>query len=300
MIPSLFISISPLNRKERRKKSSMELELGLKITRTRDDLTSELRIAKNRDGPLFLSKETETKFVLTAQLKGFKRERIKIVINEDGTQIVICGEKPIQEMIMEKWIMYKKEAEIRGFCKVFWIPNGVNLDRIKANFNEEDSILTIVMPKKTRGIRGVEIEEVKQEYLNDVQEEIQPETGGEPDEEGFAESEEVKQEEHLNDERSETTPILANEDPKIDDVQEELQPDIEEQQDEEGFAESEEVDKEESPKTETKKTFCDRSTQTEKWPSRKPPLCPSFFAGSAFLVSLLVLVIQLLRGQQKR
>ncbi|XP_043691444.1 microtubule-associated protein futsch-like [Telopea speciosissima] len=161
----------------------MELELGLKITRTRDDLTSEIRIIKDRAGPLFLSRETETMFVLTAHLKGFKRERIKIAINEDGNQIAISGEKSIQEMVMVKWIMYKKEAEIREFRKAFWIPDGIILDQIKAKFNEEDSILTIVMPKKTRGIRGIEIEEVKQENSDgetserdDVQDDLKPET----------------------------------------------------------------------------------------------------------------------------
>ncbi|KAJ4965361.1 hypothetical protein NE237_017210 [Protea cynaroides] len=163
----------------------MELELALKITRSRDDLTTELRVTKDRAGPLFLSRETETKFVLTAYLKGFKRERIKIMINEDGTQISISGEKSIQEMVMVKWIMYKKEAEIRGFRKVFWIPDGIILDRIKAKFNEEDSILTIFMPKKTKGIQGSEIEEVKQEHF---------------------------------DERSETAAVLADKNPKRDDA----------------------------------------------------------------------------------
>lgn len=50
----------------------MELELGLKITKTRDDLTSttEFRMAKDSSGPIFMSRETESKFILTAHLKG--------------------------------------------------------------------------------------------------------------------------------------------------------------------------------------------------------------------------------------
>ncbi|KAF2291148.1 hypothetical protein GH714_020362 [Hevea brasiliensis] len=54
------------HQQEKRKKIAMELELGLKITHNRDDITSvtELRIAKDHTGPLFLSRETETKFIL--------------------------------------------------------------------------------------------------------------------------------------------------------------------------------------------------------------------------------------------
>ena len=51
----------------------MEVELGLKITRTRDETTSisDFQFAKDRAGPLFLSKETDGMFILTAHLKGF-------------------------------------------------------------------------------------------------------------------------------------------------------------------------------------------------------------------------------------
>lgn len=48
----------------------MDLELGLKITKTRDDIASisEYRLAKA--GPVFQSRETNTAFILTAHLKG--------------------------------------------------------------------------------------------------------------------------------------------------------------------------------------------------------------------------------------
>lgn len=51
----------------------MELELGLKITKTRNDLTSttaNFQLAKDASGPVFISKETEAMFILTAHLKG--------------------------------------------------------------------------------------------------------------------------------------------------------------------------------------------------------------------------------------
>ncbi|XP_015886428.3 uncharacterized protein LOC107421663 [Ziziphus jujuba] len=147
----------------------MELELGLKITKTRHDLTSTAKFQLSKDpfGPFFTSRETETMFILTAHLKGYRRESIGIKINEDGTQISISGEKPVQEMVMIGWTMQKQEVELRGFIKVFQIPSGVVLDRIKAKFRDEESILTISMPKSTKGIRGVGIVEVKEEDVVD-------------------------------------------------------------------------------------------------------------------------------------
>ncbi|GMP79824.1 hypothetical protein CsSME_00035188 [Camellia sinensis var. sinensis] len=141
----------------------MELELGLKISRNVDDLTTaNLVIAKDRAGPVFVSRETDTMFILTAHLKGYKREYIKIEINEDGTQIAINGEKPVQETVMVGWKVYKNEIEMRGFKKVFKIPDGVNLDKIKARFKEEESTLTISMPKLVKGISGIRVEEVEE------------------------------------------------------------------------------------------------------------------------------------------
>ncbi|KAI3978733.1 hypothetical protein MKX01_015908, partial [Papaver californicum] len=88
----------------------------------------------------------------------YRRERIKI--NEDGTLISISGDKTIQEMAMVRWTMYKKEVEITGFEKIFRIPNGVKLNKIKARFNQEETMLSIFMPKLKKGIQGVGIEEV--------------------------------------------------------------------------------------------------------------------------------------------
>lgn len=73
--------------------------------------------------------------------------------------MAISGEKPVQEMMMIGWIMCKKEVEIKGFRKVFRIPDVVDLERIKAKYIEEESTLRIVMKKKVKGICGVKIEE---------------------------------------------------------------------------------------------------------------------------------------------
>ncbi|XP_050887839.1 22.7 kDa class IV heat shock protein isoform X2 [Lathyrus oleraceus] len=121
----------------------MEVELGLKITRTKDDSTSisDFQFAKDR--------------------AGYKKENIDININKDGTKISVSGEKEVQEMQM---MPFKKEVKTKGFRKKFKIPNGVILDKIKAKYNEDEGRLTIVMPKIAKGeLCGVGIEEVKEE-----------------------------------------------------------------------------------------------------------------------------------------
>ncbi|XP_059281715.1 uncharacterized protein LOC132035451 [Lycium ferocissimum] len=141
----------------------MEMEMGLKLTRVADELSStEFQFARDRAGPLFQSTETDTMFILTVHLKGYTQENIKIDINEEGTIIAIRGEKPVEETVMVGWKLVKKDVEIRKFSKAFKIPDGVILDKIKARFDEEQSILTVKMPKKVKGILGVEFVEVRE------------------------------------------------------------------------------------------------------------------------------------------
>ncbi|OIW06588.1 hypothetical protein TanjilG_03982 [Lupinus angustifolius] len=171
----------------------MEVELGLKITRTRDDTTSisDFQFAKDRSGPLFLSKETDAMFILIVHLKGYKKENIDINISEDGTEISVSGEKEVQEMQM---IPFKKELKIKGFRKKFRIPDGVVLDRIKAKkYKEEDGVLTIMMPKMVKGVCGIGIEEVKE--LEKVADRVIPEPKPEPEQTSVSEMVQDKKEE---------------------------------------------------------------------------------------------------------
>ncbi|XP_027149792.1 cilia- and flagella-associated protein 251 [Coffea eugenioides] len=144
----------------------MDLELGLTLRRVADEFCSaDFQFSKDRTGPVFISTETESLFFLTAHLKGHRKQNIKIEINEDGTRIIISGEMAIQETVMVEWRLYRKETEIRRFRKAFKIPDGVILDKIKAKYNEDECILTISMPKKDKGIRGFNIEEVQEQEL---------------------------------------------------------------------------------------------------------------------------------------
>ena len=86
---------------------------------------------------------------------GYRKEHVDIDISEDRTRISIGLQKQAQEDVKSGRSMKKK--------KVFRIPDGVDLSRIKAKFNELESILRIEMPKLEKGVVGVRVEEVKEE-----------------------------------------------------------------------------------------------------------------------------------------
>ncbi|XP_073305376.1 uncharacterized protein [Primulina huaijiensis] len=140
----------------------MELELGIKLARVADEFTSDFQISKDHAGPLFFSRETEAMFILTSHLHGYRRGNIKIDINEDGTLITVSGERQVKETVIVGWKVHKKDTETTAFKKAFKIPANVNLDMIKAKYNDDESTLTISMPKKVKGIQGISVEEVKE------------------------------------------------------------------------------------------------------------------------------------------
>ncbi|KAK1554812.1 hypothetical protein Q3G72_017636 [Acer saccharum] len=200
----------------------MELELGLKITHSRDDLTctTDLRVTKDPSGPLFVSKEIENMFILVGYLKGFRRENIDIDINKDGNRIAISGKKLVQEVVLTGWIMQKKEAVMRTFNKIFRIPEGVILDKIKAKFNDETSTLTIRMPKLVKGISGFGIEEVTEEEVQGERLVESTQTVVEKVAESESPKEEIQQESKQPKKMENFDQVVAGEAPKEDQTME--------------------------------------------------------------------------------
>ncbi|EFH63915.1 hypothetical protein ARALYDRAFT_339849 [Arabidopsis lyrata subsp. lyrata] len=249
----------------------MELELGLKITRTKDDVSSstDFRVTSDSFGQLSLSRETNSVFFLILHLKGFKKEGIDIEINKEGNRIKISGSKKVEEMVLVKWVEWKKATEIKEFKKVFRIPEIVNLDKIKARFNEEDGTLTVTMRKKVKGITGLKIKE--EEEVKDAVVEEKTEEKTEPEEEI---KEEPKPEEEEEEQEEAEEPQREEEEDKIgEEVVEEETRDHEEKKEEEI---------EDKPRKKRRKKF------------RLP--C---FAGSTLLMSIIVFIIQLIQSRKK-
>ncbi|KAK9075959.1 hypothetical protein SSX86_004289 [Deinandra increscens subsp. villosa] len=122
----------------------MDFKLDLKLENELD-----LSISKNEPVVVFTTHQTDSMFILTFDLKkgGYGRNDIKIEINEDGSRMTVIGENP--------------NINRRGFYKIFTIPQGVKLDKVKARFDQDQSRLAIRMPKLVKGIAGIGIQEVK-------------------------------------------------------------------------------------------------------------------------------------------
>ncbi|GFZ09943.1 hypothetical protein Acr_21g0005420 [Actinidia rufa] len=123
----------------------MEADLGTNFSKILDDFTSaELPMDRDRAGPLFTSRETDTMFILTAHLKGYTRENIEVEMTEDKARILASGKKPVQETVMAGSKVYKQGIVMREFRKAFKIPN-----------------------EKVKGMmRGISVEEVDKEVVD--------------------------------------------------------------------------------------------------------------------------------------
>ncbi|XP_015072997.1 uncharacterized protein LOC107017244 [Solanum pennellii] len=291
----------------------MEMEMGLKLTRVANESSStEFQFAKDRAGPLFQSRETDTMFILTVHLKGYIQENIKVDINEEGTIIAIRGEKSVQETVMVGWKLIKKDVEVRKFSKAFKIPDGVILDEIKARFDDEISILTIKMPKKVKGILGIEFVEVKEhEELPIVANKISKKVTFKEDmdkpkaEENQEKPREVVEKHVVKDE------IMSNEDSKHV-VKDEIMPNVDSNiQSNDTIDETREArgdfvghDKPESSNSrdehkDDQASVTSRKREDDNVPKKSSKICVPIVAGSALILSLFVFVIHLIRTKNQ-
>lgn len=190
---------------------------------------------------------------------------------------------------MVGWQVHKKDVEMRGFRKAFKIPDGVILDKIKARFNQDESMLTITMKKVIKGIKGVQVEEVKEEtMITKNSESLQVEADKESSGKQAAAEEAAK-----IGARKQTSVIEENE--KISEPSDSSPPIVHGNvgSEESGFDEAALVE------SEDRKKLLDRSTQADAPERPKRLLCTPVIAGSSLLVSLIVFVIHLIRTKDK-
>ncbi len=97
--------------------------------------------------------ETETGYLLEAELPGFKKEDISIDIDHDYLTVSAKREETNEEKNSEgKFI--RRERYSGSFSRSFGI-SGVDPDAITAGY--EDGILKVTMPKKSEYKRKLEI-----------------------------------------------------------------------------------------------------------------------------------------------
>lgn len=94
--------------------------------------------------------------VIKAELAGIKRDDIKVELA--GNMLTLKGEKRGEEKV-ERKDYYRVEQTYGSFCRTLELPEGVNLEKVKANY--KDGLLEIRIPRdaEARKILTVPIEE---------------------------------------------------------------------------------------------------------------------------------------------
>ena len=99
--------------------------------------------------------DTGDAFVLDAELPGFKKEDIKIDVENDC--LTISAERKLDEEEKQKNFI-KRERFYGSFSRSFDV-SGVNVDGIEAAYN--DGILRLTMPKKVETVPPTRRLEIK-------------------------------------------------------------------------------------------------------------------------------------------
>ena len=87
--------------------------------------------------------ETETSYVLNAELPGLTKEEINIDVNDNT--LTLKGEKKFEEKV-EKDNYVRVERSYGNFARSFVLSDDVNTEGITANYNE--GVLELTLPKK--------------------------------------------------------------------------------------------------------------------------------------------------------
>lgn len=87
--------------------------------------------------------ESDNGIEITAELPGLDEKDVEISLSDD--LMTIRGEKKVEEEKQEQ-DYYLSERHYGSFMRSFRVPDSVNQDQIKANFDK--GVLTITMPKR--------------------------------------------------------------------------------------------------------------------------------------------------------
>ncbi|CAA6667650.1 unnamed protein product [Spirodela intermedia] len=147
----------------------MEVEYGVKVARPAQELSYD-------------SLETETAFVLLVHLPGERQDRDRGERGTKGADHQRGGRKSTQEHAITRRVRLRREEEIGRFRKVFSIPEDVDLRGIEAEFDEDEEILLVHLPRTRGAVAGARIEERVQEEKAAEEEEEQISPAAVPDE----------------------------------------------------------------------------------------------------------------------
>lgn len=108
--------------------------------------------------------ETESNFLISLDLPGVSKEDVKIDIA--GNSLSISAERH-QERTTQEAKAHRIERYYGSIQRSFTIPDGIDLDKVQANF--ENGVLHLALPKKIVGkTRKIEISSGKSAFLQDL------------------------------------------------------------------------------------------------------------------------------------
>ena len=98
--------------------------------------------------------ETEKAFEVHVSLPGFKREDIKVELDEN--RLTISGERKLEKKEEEeKKKFHFMETEYGKFSRTFTLPSNVQGSNIQASY--KDGILELVIPKEEKDLKKIQI-----------------------------------------------------------------------------------------------------------------------------------------------
>lgn len=99
-------------------------------------------------------KETETQFIVTAEVPGFSKEKLDVTVTQEG--VTIKGERTDESERTEEGY-YFRESSSGSFQRAIPLPGAVMPDQATAKL--EDGVLTLTLPKaKPSRAKGVKID----------------------------------------------------------------------------------------------------------------------------------------------
>lgn len=100
--------------------------------------------------------EDDSGYKVTAELPGMSEKEIEVVVS--GDTLTLKGEKR-QEKEQKEKNFYLSERSYGSFQRSFFIPEGVDRDKIGADFSK--GVLTITLPKSEKAVQQQKKIEVK-------------------------------------------------------------------------------------------------------------------------------------------
>ena len=85
--------------------------------------------------------QTDSQYVVRAELPGLKPEEVQIEVTEDG--LVLSGERTF-ERDLENGGVHRTEIRYGRFYRVIPLPDGANVDQARAKF--ENGVLEVTLP----------------------------------------------------------------------------------------------------------------------------------------------------------